>query len=259
MHETSDRAFPLQRPANIAVLASGRGSNLEALIHDLDPKLGQVRLVITNNPQAFALERASKAGIRAEVIAWQNREGRNGRGEFETRCMNLLEEAKIDLICLAGFMRVLSANFVRHFTGRVLNIHPSLLPNFPGLAAPMQAIEARAPESGCTVHFVDEGVDTGPIILQRRVHVLPTDTAETLAERILIEEHIAYPAAVHLVLKGLSSFRKRAEETGGQFQPNPESRSSSSRSSRPALVEHSSAQHAEIGQTMPPSNTERHR
>ena len=116
--------------------------------------------------------------------------------------MQLLEREKIDLICLAGFMRVLSPDFVSRYAGRILNIHPSLLPRFPGLHPQQQALNAGVNESGCTVHFVDAGVDTGPIIVQRRVSVYPDDDVDTLSARILEAEHLAYPEAVRLVLEG---------------------------------------------------------
>ncbi len=190
--------FPLDRPARIAVFASGRGSNLAALLRafPLGEPLGSVRLVISNKAAAPALERARAAGVEALFVPYETAEA------FERRCSEALDGAGIDLVCLAGFMRILSPAFVRHFRGRLLNIHPSLLPAFRGLHAQRQAIEAGARESGCTVHFVDEGVDTGSIVLQRPVPVLPTDTEAALAERIRAEEHVAFPEAVRLVLTG---------------------------------------------------------
>lgn len=124
------------------------------------------------------------------------------RDGFERTVTERLRADHIDLILLAGFMRVLSPQFVTRFRGRILNIHPSLLPRFPGLHAPAQAVEAGVSESGCTVHLVDAGMDTGPVVLQRRVPVLPNDTSDTLAARILQEEHWAYPEAVRRVLEG---------------------------------------------------------
>ncbi|RDI94568.1 phosphoribosylglycinamide formyltransferase [Meiothermus sp. QL-1] len=190
--------FPLDRPARLAVFASGRGSNLEALLRAFPcgDSLGQVVLVVSDKPQAPALERALRAGVEAVHIPWK------GRAGFEEAAHRLLEARRIDLVLLAGFMRILSPEFVARWYGRLLNIHPSLLPAFPGLHAQRQALAAGVSESGCTVHFVDAGVDTGPIVLQRRVPVLPGDTEESLAARILAEEHRAYPEAVRRVLRG---------------------------------------------------------
>lgn len=190
--------FPLSRPARIAVLVSGRGSNLEALLRAFPPgaTLGEVRLVISNRASAPALVKAQAAGVEAAYVPYRERE------TFEAQALELLERAEIDLVCLAGFMRILSPAFVRHFRGRLLNIHPSLLPAFRGLHAQRQALEAGVSEAGCTVHFVDEGVDTGRVVEQRRVPVLEEDTEETLSERIRIEEHVAFPEAVRRVLTG---------------------------------------------------------
>ena len=193
--------FPLSRPARLAVFASGRGSNLAALLEAFPPEhsIASVHLVISNRAEAGALERARTAGVEAVHIPFGN-----GREEFEREAAGVLESAHIDLICLAGFMRVLSPMFVARYPGRILNIHPSLLPAFPGLRAVERALEAGVGESGCTVHFVDAGVDTGPIIVQRRVLVRADDTADTLAASILAEEHRAYPEAVRRVLAGVT-------------------------------------------------------
>ncbi len=192
--------FPLERPARLAVLASGRGSNLEALLKAFPPDdpLGRVVLVLSDQPQAPALQKAVQAGVEAVYVPWP----KGGRAQFEETTLQLLRAHRIDLVLLAGFMRLLSPSFVAAWPGRILNIHPSLLPQFPGLHAQRQALEAGVRETGCTVHFVDEGVDTGPIILQRRVPVLPGDTEESLSARILAEEHQAYPEAVRRVLRG---------------------------------------------------------
>lgn len=190
--------FPLDRPARIAIFASGRGSNLEALLRSFphDNPLGHVVLVVSDRRDATALQKAVQAEVEAEYVPWSGREG------FERVARGLLRDHQVDLLLLAGFMRILSPGFVREWAGRILNIHPSLLPQFPGLHPQRQAIQAGVSESGCTVHFVDEGVDTGPILLQRRVPVLPNDTEESLAARILEQEHLAYPEAVRLVLAG---------------------------------------------------------
>ena len=192
--------FPLGRPARIAVMVSGRGSNLEALLKAFpaDNPLGRIVLVISNKRQAPALQKALEAQVEAEYVPWP----KSGREQFEQVAGQLLHDRHIDLILLAGFMRLLSPRFVQAWEGRILNIHPSLLPEFPGLKAQRQALEAGVSETGCTVHFVDTGMDTGPIVLQRRVPVLPGDTEETLSARILEQEHLAYPEAVRRVLKG---------------------------------------------------------
>jgi phosphoribosylglycinamide formyltransferase 1 len=191
-------AFPLSRPARIGVLASGRGSNLEALLRAFpsgDP-LGEVRLVISNRGSAAALEKARAANVDARHIPFRDPQ------TFVDDAVEALDGAAVDLVCLAGFMRILPPSFVRRYRGRLLNVHPSLLPAFRGLHAQRQALEAGVAESGCTVHFVDEGVDTGGIIVQRRVPVLDVDTEDSLAERIRAEEHLAFPEAVRLVLTG---------------------------------------------------------
>lgn len=191
-------AFPLGRPARLAVLASGRGSNLAALLTAFPPGcgLGEVVLVLSNNPAAQALERGRAAGIESLHVPWRDRRG------FESAAQELLEARGVDVVCLAGFMRLLSPAFTEAWAGRLLNIHPSLLPAFPGLDAHGQALRAGVSESGCTVHLVDAGVDSGPVILQRRVPVLPGDDAERLAARILAVEHEAYPEAVRRLLTG---------------------------------------------------------
>ena len=192
-------SFPLERPARLAVFASGRGSNLRSLRAAFPPghPLASVYLVVSNKAEAGALSYAREEGILAHFVPF----GENRRG-FERTAARLLETEKIDLICLAGFMRVLSPELVDRYAGRILNIHPSLLPRFPGLQPQQRAIDAGVGETGCTVHFVDAGVDTGPVIVQRRVSVHPEDDADTLSARILQAEHAAYPEAVRLVLKG---------------------------------------------------------
>ena len=192
--------FPLARPARLAVFASGRGSNLAALLEAFPPQhpLASVHLVISNRAEAGALERAQTAGVKAVHIPF----GRD-RESFEQEAVGVLGSADTDLICLAGFMRVLSPVFVSRYEGRILNIHPSLLPAFPGLRAVERALGAGVSESGCTVHFVDAGVDTGSVIVQRRVPVYEGDTVEALGARILTEEHQAYPEAVRRVLSGV--------------------------------------------------------
>lgn len=191
--------FPLPRPARIAVFASGRGSNLAALLAAFPPgdPLASVVLCVSNKRSAGALCLAERHGVAARFVPFGG-----DRSGFEREAARLLGEFAADLVCLAGFMRVLSPEFTGRYAGRVLNVHPSLLPAFPGLHAQRQALAAGAHESGCTVHFVDAGVDTGAAIVQRRVPVLQGDTEESLTVRILAEEHRSYPEAVRLVLSG---------------------------------------------------------
>jgi phosphoribosylglycinamide formyltransferase-1 len=184
----------------IAILISGRGSNMIALadaIRDGRIPNAAIALVISDQPGAKGLRVAQERGLKTLVI---ERRGRK-REEHDREIVSVLREERIDLVCLAGYMRVLSPFFVETFKHRILNIHPSLLPLFPGLDAQRQALEHGAKVSGCTVHYVDNTLDGGPIIAQRTVPVLPNDTVETLSARILEQEHILYPEAVALVLK----------------------------------------------------------
>src|SRR5205085_1526123 len=158
----------------------------------------EIAIVISNIPEAAGIEAARKRGLKALVIPSQGKK----REQHEAEVIAALQAANIDLICLAGYMRLLSPNFVRSFPQRILNIHPSLLPAFPGLHAQQQALDYGVKVSGCTVHFVDEDCDHGPIIVQRSVAVLSGDTAETLSARILEQEHIAYTEAIKIVLSG---------------------------------------------------------
>lgn len=191
--------FPLGRPARLAVFASGRGSNLRALLTAFPPgdPLASVVLCVSNRRAAGALALAEAHGVPARFVPFGS-----DRDRFEREAAALLAAFAVDLVCLAGFMRLLSPEFTGRFAGRILNVHPSLLPHFPGLHAQRQALGAGVRETGCTVHFVDAGVDTGEAVVQRRVPVVPGDTEEALAARILEEEHRAYPEAVRLVLSG---------------------------------------------------------
>jgi phosphoribosylglycinamide formyltransferase-1 len=181
----------------IACCLSGRGSNFMAILDAV--KAGEIRgeivLVVSDNPDAKGLSFARMNGIRSEVIV---REKGEPRPKYFEQIINRLEECTVDLICLAGFMKVLSGNIVSRYRNRIINIHPALLPSFPGEEAQRQAVEYGVKVSGCTVHFVDEGVDTGPIILQTAVPVLDGDTEEALAARILKKEHELFPRAVKL-------------------------------------------------------------
>ena len=188
-------------PLRVGVLASGRGSNLQAILDACArPDFpARVVVVISDRERAAALERARGAGIEALFV---NPKDFGDRDAYDARVTGLLQERGVGLVCLAGFMRILSPVFVRAWGGRALNIHPSLLPAFAGLHPQRQALDHGARVSGATVHFVDEGVDTGPIVLQSAVPVQPDDTEDTLAARILTEEHRLYPEAVRLFALG---------------------------------------------------------
>jgi phosphoribosylglycinamide formyltransferase-1 len=185
----------------VGVLVSGRGSNLQALLDACAaPDFpARIAVVISDREQAPALERARAAGVET---LWINPKDFVDRESFSLALVRELEARKVGLVCQAGFMRILSPAYVRAFAGRALNIHPSLLPAFPGLHPQRQALEHGVKVSGATVHFVEDGVDTGPIVLQATVPVLADDTEETLAARILVEEHRLYPAAVRLFAEG---------------------------------------------------------
>jgi phosphoribosylglycinamide formyltransferase-1 len=189
------------KPLRLAVLASGRGSNLQALVDagQTGGMDGTVALVVSDNPGSYALERAKKQGIPSCVI---ERKSFASRRAFDSALADAVRESGAELVALAGFMRVISPSFLFRFPGKVINIHPSLLPAFPGLDAQKQALEYGVKITGCTVHFVDEGVDNGPIIIQSAVPVLPGDTVELLSARILEQEHIIYPKAVTMIARG---------------------------------------------------------
>ncbi|MDD4600668.1 Phosphoribosylglycinamide formyltransferase [bioreactor metagenome] len=193
----------------LGVLASGRGSNLQAILDAIDANQirAEVGVVISDKPTAAALVRAKEHGIPAVCI---DRKQFDSRAEFGKALAEVIEKHQVDLVVLAGFMRILDPDFIRLFSGRIMNIHPALLPSFQGLNAQQQAIDYGVRLSGCTVHFVDEGTDTGPIILQEAVPVMPDDTADSLAERILVVEHRLYPQAIALYCDGrlLSDGRK---------------------------------------------------
>ena len=182
----------------LGVLVSGRGSNLQALIdaQQRGELGGEIALVVSNVETALALERARTAGI---ATAFRDHRGKK-REDFDAELVAILRAAGVSLVCLAGYMRLVSPVMIRAFPGRILNIHPALLPAFPGLAAQKQALDYGAKVSGATVHIVDEGLDSGPIVLQEAVPVLARDTADSLSARILETEHRLYPRAVRLML-----------------------------------------------------------
>ena len=179
-----------------AILISGRGSNMEALIAAArDPTFpAEISLVLSNRPDAAGLATARKAGIRAETI--DHRDFGHDRAAHETAIDTALQRAEIEIVCLAGYMRLLTPVLVQAWQGRMLNIHPSLLPSFPGLHTHARALEAGVKLHGCTVHLVTQEMDTGPILAQAAVPVLPGDTEDELAQRILRQEHAIYPAAL---------------------------------------------------------------
>ncbi len=192
----------------IGVLVSGGGSNLQSIIDQIEEgRLGaEIRVVISNIPEAYALERSVRHGLSTCVIshlAFPRRE------DFDRKVAEVLHFHEVELVVLAGFMRILTPLFLRAFPRAVMNIHPALLPSFPGLHVQQQALDYGVKFAGCTVHFVEEGVDTGPIIIQAVVPVFDDDTADTLSARILQEEHRIYPQAIQLYAEGKLAFRGR--------------------------------------------------
>ena len=187
----------------LAILISGRGSNMRAILRAIKKQNIPIvpTVVISNKPSARGLRIARGLDVKTEIVESKGFQG--SRWEYDQKIIGVLNKygvmPKNSLICLAGFMRILSPEFIKKFKNRILNIHPSILPAFPGLDAQRQAIESGVSHSGCTVHFVDEGVDTGPILVQETVKIKNDDTEETLSKRILAKEHKAYPEAVRLI------------------------------------------------------------
>ena len=182
----------------MGVLASGRGTNLQAIIDAIENGEvdARITLVLSDQPDAPALDRANKHGIES---MWLDPKQFSGKMEYDRAVAGKLKEKGVDLVCLAGYMRILGPEFIRTFEGKIINIHPSLLPAFPGLNVQQKAIDYGVKFSGCTVHFVNEEVDAGPIILQAVVPVHESDDAGSLAERILVQEHLIYPRAIQLI------------------------------------------------------------
>ncbi|NMB41698.1 MAG: phosphoribosylglycinamide formyltransferase [Firmicutes bacterium] len=193
---------------NLAVLASGYGSNLQAIIDAVDKGEieGHIKVVISDVKDAYALQRARRHGIEAVFIDIKDYSGREAYNEAIAA---VLEKRKVELIVLAGYMRLVSPLIINKFRGRIMNIHPSLLPSFPGLEGIKQALDYGVKVSGCTVHLVDEGLDTGPIILQESVPVYDDDTVESLQNRIHKVEHRLYPRAIQLFIQGKLSIEGR--------------------------------------------------
>jgi phosphoribosylglycinamide formyltransferase-1 len=185
---------------NIVILISGRGSNMEAIVRALEAEKWPARIaaVVSNKADAKGLQFAQAHGIATAVVPSKDFAS---RAEFDAALQQVVDGFAPDLVVLAGFMRILTAPFVDHYAGRMLNIHPSLLPLFPGLATHEQALEAGVLEHGATVHFVTPELDHGPVVVQARVPVLPGDTADTLSARVLVEEHKLYPRAVRLFVE----------------------------------------------------------
>jgi len=187
---------------NIAVLVSGRGSNLQSIIDNIENGTiphAYVKVVISDVDGTYALERAQQHGIKAVFVDPNKYENKAG---FENEILRIIAQHDVRLVLLAGYMRVVGPTLLTPYKGRMINIHPALLPSFPGLHGQQQAFDHGVKVSGCTVHFVDEGVDTGPIIIQRCVPVLEDDTADVLADRILEQEHRIFPEAVRLFVQG---------------------------------------------------------
>ncbi|MGH7411908.1 MAG: phosphoribosylglycinamide formyltransferase [Candidatus Methylomirabilis sp.] len=188
----------------LAILLSGCGSNFEAIADAVEAgtiPAAEIVAVVSDVPAARGLALARERNLPAFAV---DRRHYAGRAAHEADVLRVLDDVRPDLVCLAGYMRVLSPEFVARWRGRILNIHPSLLPKYPGLSPQRRALEAGDDVAGCTVHIVDEGTDTGPVVLQRRVPIDPGDTAESLSMRILEQEHIAYPEAISKMLEDLA-------------------------------------------------------
>jgi len=203
----------IQSLLHLGILISGRGSNMEAILKAIKKQMIPIKpsIVISNRPDARGLRIAEKLGIKTQVIESKNFRG--NRTDYDKKIITSLTKngvtEKNGLVCLAGYMRIISPFFIKKYKNRILNIHPAILPAFPGLDAQKQAIQFGAKVSGCTVHVVDEGVDTGPIILQEIVKIANYDTEETLSKKILAKEHKIYPKVVELFAKKKLSIKGR--------------------------------------------------
>ncbi len=208
----------MRQPCNVVVLVSGSGSNLQALIDQFSAPDSPARLcaVISNRADAYGLERARQAGIETRVL---DHKAFDGREAFDAALVETIDAFDPQLVVLAGFMRILTGTFVRHYQGRLLNIHPSLLPKYKGLHTHQRAIEAGDTEHGCTVHFVTEELDGGPLVLQAIVPVVAGDTPELLARRVLTGEHHIYPLAVRWFAEGRLRLGEAGVELDGQPLP----------------------------------------
>ncbi len=203
---------------NIAILISGTGSNMQAFIDACksDELDARISIVISNNPDAPGLQRAAEAGIATKCI---NHRDYDSREVFDAALVSALQEYDVDVVILAGFMRILTPVFIEPFLGRLLNIHPSLLPKYPGLNTHQRALDAGDKESGVTVHFVIPELDSGPAIIQARVAINDDDTAETLAARVIVEEHKIYPLAAKWFLQGRLQLTEKGAILDGKAVP----------------------------------------
>ncbi len=201
MSETAATSSP--EKIGLAVLISGRGSNLQSIIDAcrIDGFPAEIKVVISNIPDAYGLVRAQNASIPTRIVSHKDYATKS---DFEQKILDILDEFSVDLVCLAGFMRIISPVLITPWEGRIINIHPSLLPKHKGLHTHERAIAAGDSESGCTIHYVTPGVDEGEIILQRAVPIRPDDTPDTLAARVLEQEHIAYPDAIRRMAAQIS-------------------------------------------------------
>ena len=192
----------------LAVLVSGRGSNLQAIIDSIEKNNleAEISLILSNVPDAYALQRGKKHGLESIFL---DPKSFSSRDDYEKQMIELLQTKSIDLVCLAGFMRILGKKFIEAFSGKIINIHPSLLPAFPGLNVQEKALQHGVRFSGCTVHFVNEEVDGGAIISQAVVPILEADDTQSLSDRILEQEHIIYPEAIRLVIEDRLEFSGR--------------------------------------------------
>jgi phosphoribosylglycinamide formyltransferase-1 len=215
------------KKVKLAVLVSGRGSNLQAIIDNIEQGTlsAELAVVISDQADAYALERARKHNVPAVHVSAKGYGGK--RDDYDALLVKELQKRNVELVCLAGFMRIITPTLIKAFRNRILNIHPALLPSFPGLHVQKAAIEHGAKFSGCTVHFVDEGMDTGPIIIQAVVPVLDNDTEDSLSERILKQEHKIYSRAIQLyaegklTIKGRRVFVSGNDDKSNQFLINP--------------------------------------
>jgi len=211
----------------LGVLVSGRGSNLQAIIDNIEKGALSVEIavVISDQPDAYALERARKHNIPAVHVSAKGYKGK--RDAYDTLLVQELQKRSVDLVCLAGFMRIITPALIKAFPNRIMNIHPAILPAFPGLHVQKKALEHGVKFSGCTVHFVDEGMDTGPIVVQAVVPILDNDTEDGLSERILKQEHKIYSRAIQLFAEGKLRIEGRrvlssgSDERNSEFMINP--------------------------------------
>jgi phosphoribosylglycinamide formyltransferase-1 len=204
----------MKNKLKIGVLVSGSGSNLQSIIDNIEKGLldAVIMVVVSNNPHAYAIERAKKHQIPSVVM--ENKDY-GSRDEFDGAMVNILKSYSVELVVMAGFMRVLSPVFLNSFHMKIMNIHPAVLPSFPGIHAQKRAADYGVKFSGCTVHFADEGVDTGPVIIQAIVPAYDDDTEDTLAARILREEHRIYPQAIQFYAEGRIEVKDRKVHIGG--------------------------------------------